>query len=445
VRTIAIPIETKVRELYGKLWLSTHLVERGWRVVLGRAPALNDGLDLVEPDVYLGDSAAYRENRLTLYETVQQSGGSVGVLDTEGGIYMSDDDYAKRLSTDVLDHVDAFYAWGSDPARILTDRMDFPADNVFVTGNPRFDLLQPSYRGIYEDEATAHRSTLDQYVLFNMNLAVANHFDPEILESSGFHEIQDRYRYETKLLASYIRLIATASERLSDMTFIVRPHPSENFSTYQRAFRAHENVVVRHEGDVQPWILGARAVVHSNCTTGVESVLLDTPTFAFLPVQASKYEMPLPNAVSERIETVDTCIDRLDTLSQDETTTQLSSVTRERIEPYIANVSSTAAPQIAGRLDALVSSECSPDVFDATARQRLERAFTRWGTAHVVDSLRSSNPYREYANQKFSGLSADEITQILGRLRDYADIGEPALEPIPSLEDVFVLSPHDTA
>ena len=67
MRTAAIPVETKVRELDGKLWLALNLVERGFRVAVGRLAALNSGLDLLKPDIYLGKSAVFRERREALF------------------------------------------------------------------------------------------------------------------------------------------------------------------------------------------------------------------------------------------------------------------------------------------------------------------------------------------------------------------------------------------
>ena len=32
---VALPVETKVRELEGKCWLAVNLARRGWRVALG--------------------------------------------------------------------------------------------------------------------------------------------------------------------------------------------------------------------------------------------------------------------------------------------------------------------------------------------------------------------------------------------------------------------------
>jgi hypothetical protein len=55
---------------------------------------------------------------------------------------------------------------------------------------------------------------------------------------------------------------------------------------------------VIHEGSAIPWILGADAVVHNSCTTGVEGFLLDRPTVAYVPVRSKTYDSLLPNSVS---------------------------------------------------------------------------------------------------------------------------------------------------
>ncbi len=56
------------------------------------------------------------------------------------------------------------------------------------------------------------------------------------------------------------------------MTIIVRPHPSENHEKWCEVLPEHEKVIVKHEGNVLPWLMAAQVVIHNSCTTGIEAI-----------------------------------------------------------------------------------------------------------------------------------------------------------------------------
>lgn len=56
-KVIALPIETKARELDGKLWLAKNLIARGYKVALGKCSEIMGNLDIICPDVVFAVSA----------------------------------------------------------------------------------------------------------------------------------------------------------------------------------------------------------------------------------------------------------------------------------------------------------------------------------------------------------------------------------------------------
>lgn len=65
-----------------------------------------------------------------------------------------------RMRRDTLLHVSKEFCWGSHQKRSITSANPDLTNRCHEVGNPRFDLLQPKYRTIYEEEA---QSIKDQY------------------------------------------------------------------------------------------------------------------------------------------------------------------------------------------------------------------------------------------------------------------------------------------
>ena len=70
---------------------------------------------------------------------------------------------------------------------------------------------------------------------------------------------------------------------VSGVNLVVRPHPGEKPSTWEQILAAIPNGRLIARSDPHPWILGAKLLVHSGCTTGLEAVLLGTPAIDIMP------------------------------------------------------------------------------------------------------------------------------------------------------------------
>ena len=74
------------------------------------------------------------------------------------------------------------------------------------------------------------------------------------------------------------------------MTIIVRPHPSESFSIYNDIAAKCERVKVISEGNVIPWLLASKTLVHNGCTTGLEAYALGVPAISYLSTFNEYYD-----------------------------------------------------------------------------------------------------------------------------------------------------------
>ena len=61
---------------------------------------------------------------------------------------------------------------------------------------------------------------------------------------------------------------------------IIRPHPAENKYVWKSIFAKHKNVIIEDPKiDVFAWILASKGVLHRGCTTSLQSLYIQKPTF----------------------------------------------------------------------------------------------------------------------------------------------------------------------
>jgi hypothetical protein len=98
---------------------------------------------------------------------------------------------------------------------------------------------------------------------------------------------------------------------LPDVNFVLRPHPFEDVSFYTDHLPALPNLETNGNGDVLTVLINSRCLLHLNCATAVEAVMLNrlpvsleylnTPTLlnhAPLPSQVSKHASSYEHALN---------------------------------------------------------------------------------------------------------------------------------------------------
>jgi hypothetical protein len=107
--------------------------------------------------------------------------------------------------------------------------------------------------------------------------------------------------HKQAVFESFQRLIPKLDQTFQDLNIIIRPHPTEHHDVYQDIAARCSRVQVTNEGNVVPWILATRLVLHNGCTTGVESFVMGVPAISYREAVDEKYDngfYRLPNAVS---------------------------------------------------------------------------------------------------------------------------------------------------
>ncbi len=171
------------------------------------------------------------------------------------------------------------------------------------------DLLRPEMRLLYQDRANSLRAEVGSFALVNSNFGWLNHaLTPRVLGPSGDRvllRLAKRSRHSESFLKfrlavfrAFIEVLPRLSVAFPDRTIVVRPHPSEDPSCWAEAARGLENIQIRYDDQLVPWLLGADAIVHNGCTTAVEAALLGRRPIIYRPVDGGQFESAQPLSVS---------------------------------------------------------------------------------------------------------------------------------------------------
>jgi len=453
MKTVAIPIENKVREFQGKLWLGLNLIERGYEVIIGPSYETKKTLEISKPDVYITKDVGDSKPQIEFLKEIRSAGINVCGLDPEAGVNSSNPGLSFR-KMDVVDYMDAYFAWGSEPANNIKRHYenDIP---IYITGNPRFDLLVSPLRSIHNKRAKEIRSEYGDYILINTNFSIANPFDWET-KCKNVREtinINERHINMSRILYTFFETIFYLKSKNLNPDIIIRPHPGEDHTLYEKAFNNCEGVHVRHSGSVHPWIAGAEAVIHHDCTTGIESALMQTPVLSYQPIKHEWHEKKLSQKVSKEVFNQDELYEWVSKYTTNDERYELSRKQKDDLRPYFPNIDELSAPKICNVIEKL---ECSDkkdygsinlDMADKIERRIKSSTFSEQ-IIFVYDMVKKltseevemNRIKRDKAKQKFPGLNEIELEEEISYFTEHLDIDTFSIKKVSLTENTFRIS-----
>ncbi len=450
---LIIPIETKVREFYGKSLLAVCAAEAGMQVVIGDQRVIAQSLHHLPRAVYVEKSVCHLKTGH--FQRLRKMGFSIVAWCEEGLAYRDKTAYQfERITQKSLSQVDAFFAWGQSQSQDVVEAVPTAAGKMHVHGNPRFDLLRSSLRTVFDQDARDLVSAYGRYILVNTNFSRYNRFEGrddviDVLRARGItlnEDQKDYYRESVQHIGEVFREFVTAIPLLArafpETTIIVRPHPSENHDRWRTEMAGLANVQVHHEGNVIPWMMGAEAVIHNACTTGVEAFLLDRPTIAYVPVQHEIFNRLtyFPNAIGS----IALNVDELSALASRALSRQTpfdpaKADKKEMVAHHVANASGALATErIVQVLTSLQQNNKRPNSLTATGARLL--SLLRFKAARARRALRPDPVLKAYMDQKFPDLTLSELQDALRRIADARGLTSvPEVTIHPRLPSCFVI------
>jgi len=317
--TLLIPVENQVRELDARLLLACVAARRQIPSIIGPKRDVESRIASFPRSIFLSKSLRIGKRRF--FPISRKLGHKIVAWDEEALVHLPPDIYfSRRLSAAGMHYVSHLFAWGEDNAELWRQYPDLPDEMpIHVTGNPRGDLLRPEIRIFYQRDAEKIRKTCGDFILINTNFNHVNAFHPaqnlfqpvrEPGEKPKFGQAargmtreyaEGLKNHKQAVFRDFQQLIPALEKAFPQHTIIVRPHPTENQEIYRKIAAQCERVQVTNEGNVVPWLMATRAVIHNGCTTGVEAYFMGLPALSYRATVNDYYDYgfyQLPNRLS---------------------------------------------------------------------------------------------------------------------------------------------------
>ena len=317
--TLLIPVENQVRELDARLLLACVAARRQIPSIIGPKRDVESRIASFPRSIFLSKSLRIGKRRF--FPISRKLGHKIVAWDEEALVHLPPDIYfSRRLSAVGMHYVSHLFAWGEDNAELWRQYPDLPAEMpIHVTGNPRGDLLRPEIRVFYQRDAEKILNAYGDFILINTNFNHVNAFYPA---QNLFQPVKDpgekprfgqaargmprEYAeglrdHKRAVFRDFQQLIPALEKAFPERTIIVRPHPTENQEIYRQIAAQCERVRVTNEGNVVPWLMATRAVIHNGCTTGVEAYCMGLPAISYRATVNDYYDYgfyQLPNRLS---------------------------------------------------------------------------------------------------------------------------------------------------
>jgi surface carbohydrate biosynthesis protein len=318
---ILIPVENQVREFDAKLLLACIAATRGFSSVIGSRREMEFRIASFPRSLYLSKSMTIRS--ALLFRVAHQVGHHIVAWDEEALVHLPPETYfSDRLSPAVIRYVSHLLAWGQNNANLWRQYPDLPDGiPIHITGNPRADMLRPEMRPYFAEDVDRIQNKYGDFILLNTNFNHVNAFAPDMNlfkpvkkpgETPAFgrgargmsREFAEGLRDHKQVVFESFQLLIPDLERsFPDYTIIVRPHPTENQEIYRNIAARCKRVQVTNEGNVVPWILASKAVIHNSCTTGLEAYVMGVPAISYRKTVNDAYDLGfyrLPNLLSHQ-------------------------------------------------------------------------------------------------------------------------------------------------
>jgi surface carbohydrate biosynthesis protein len=318
---LLIPVENQVRELDPKLLLACIAARQGFSSVIGSRRELEFRIDSYPRSIYLSKSMTRRS--LIFFRIAHKFGHEVVTWDEEALVHLPPETYfSRRLHPESIKHVSHLFAWGQDNVELWRQYSHLPDDiPIHNTGNPRIDMLRPEMHPFYEEEVQALQRQYGDFILINTNFNHVNAFGPDMNlfqpvnnpeEKAKFGRAargmsreyaQGLWDHKHAVFKSFQQLIPKIDAAFPDLNIIIRPHPTERHDVYRDIATRCARVHVTNDGNVVPWILATKAVLHNGCTTGIEAFVMGVPAISYRESVSEDYDngfYRLPNAVSHQ-------------------------------------------------------------------------------------------------------------------------------------------------
>lgn len=276
---VCLILDNPVRDLDGLVLLGRELARLGTEAYL--VPMYKQGYEVpaICPDFVLMNYA--RTANEAAIRKYHKAGISVGVLDTEGGVWESEEQFVDSIRhKECGAYIDLYCLWGKRQYKALLEKTSIPKERMAVTGSPRYDFC----RRPWVDALEAVNISAKPVILVISNFALAYpRYAPgpeaeiESMVRAGYERQYARRRAEDEkhARAALVEVIKSLASDFPQADIAIRPHPFENDSEYKEMLGG--NIRVERQGTVAPWLKASAITLHLNSSVAVDAYLMGKP------------------------------------------------------------------------------------------------------------------------------------------------------------------------
>ena len=437
---LIIPVENQVRELDPKLLLACIAARRGFQSYIGSRREIHFNIRSFPKGVYLSKSITAASD--LMFRIMRNLGHEIVAWDEEALVHLPDETYySRRLSPKAMANVSHFFAWGEDNAQLWRRYPKLPKNaKIHVTGNPRNDLIRPELHAYYDKEVKKIHQAYGNFILVNTNFNHVNAFTPvqnlfQPVDKPGeIPKFGRAARGMTRQYAEGLRdhkqavfkdfqlMIPALDKAFPDYAIVVRPHPTESQEIYHDIAARCQRVKVTNEGNVVPWLLATKALVHNSCTTGVEAYVMGVPAITYRASINETYDFGfyrLPNLISHPC------------FSIEELETALKKILNGELGPADGEERKQLIKHHLAAQDGPLACERMVDVLEATVEGRTElpqpgvgtrlSGWSLWSVRTIIKRYKDSRPGShnrpEFQRHRYPDVSLEDMQSRVSRFQ----------------------------
>ena len=445
----AIPLEIAVRELNGMIYQALHLASKGLPTILGERMVNEYVVGCGKPVLYFDSDQSTDIN-----EKILADGGLVFNVNPEG-MHIAQERQTLENFSRIANCVSLLCTWGDHQVEDL--KSVFPKENhehILATGYPPFDLVQSRFKPLHKNQDIVEVHGLN-YILINTSFAYANNmmgFERYMKMLSQMNEWQiyadPEYRaiqqgihdHQVLMLDAIIDLAKKLSKWFPDRHIVVRPHPGENKTFYSSRLKDLKNVFVVSTGTAREWISTASFVIHHDCTTGMEALLMGCPVIQYRPHFNERAVAPIMPSLGIKTYCPE---DVADVVRSGNMPAETKKNQLDILKPYMVNTVNSAAEAIAE----LAHQRTKGYETWLPAPLSLWASIKCW-RKYISKLLRARQPGKNgkkvrYALNKFPRIQIDQVHTIIDKLKEC----EPTLPEVSVQQlclNTFLIKPLDS-
>lgn len=375
IMRVGFVVDHPKRDLGGAVRVAYALACRGAETYL--IPLYDQGVDvpLLDLDVLVVNYA--RPVNLKLVSGYVRQGIPVFVLDTEGGVlsqegansirglteYIAQSDYSQLLS--------GYLFWGNFLREAFLAAGILDEKRLHLTGCPRFDVASPRWSGTLQYPTEGYILVNANFPLVNPGFAKDTVAESKVLVGSGWTEdyVNKMVEEQRRILEGFLNTVFALAQRLSARRFLVRPHPFEGEAIYQSRFAGLTNVAVDGSGNVLNMIRHSMCLLHLNCTTAIEAVMLERlpVSMEFLNTEHMANHSTLPSRISMKAQSFEYLAEILEGLPNANYGFDFDGTYRTHIKGFFHENDGAAGDRVADKLLALPARRDRPGLLGRVA------------------------------------------------------------------------------